>query len=107
MTAPARSSTACRTPAPELNDPGRGPRAGLRPDHHGTLLSAERFCAEVETMTSFRIAALAAFALAIGGCSTLRDEPRPRGSELVDHQVRMETANGVVSTLDFNEDGSV
>jgi len=57
-------------------------------------------------MTSLRIAALAACALAASGCSTLRNDA-PRGSELVDHQVRMENANGVVSTLSFDDDGSV
>lgn len=56
-------------------------------------------------MTMTRFVAIGACALALSGCATLRSGPS--GSELVGQTLRMETARGQVSTLDFRRDGRV
>ena len=57
-------------------------------------------------MTNSRILAAAlASALALGGCATVRGGPS--GGELVGHTLQMETRNGQVSRLTFNENGTV
>jgi hypothetical protein len=49
---------------------------------------------------------LGACALAMAGCSTTRRDA-PLGAELVGQEIRMETANGQVSTLTFRPDMTV